>query len=260
MTEIENIISLIQHKELLVALLAPSFPIMFQYPQIVGKLRRLGFDKVVEVSIGAMATNASLVSAFHQHPDARYITSPCPSVVRLIRKKYPELTGYLMSDTVSPMISTAIQMKETYPQHKPVFIGPCFAKRIEAKEDTHQLNISVITYVEVEGLFRSFSIGEDTADSNAVFDMEEQATRMYPVDGGLTDTSGIRSILKEGEVRVVSGWKNCDVALHEFSTNPSIRLLDILFCDGGCISGPGIASPLSVEDRKQRIFSFQALR
>ena len=258
MTEIETITSLLQHRQQLVALLAPSFPVMFRYPQVVGKLRRLGFDTVVEVSVGAAVTNTSLMTAFQQHPDARYITSPCPSVVRLIQKKYPELAGYLMNDTVSPMISTAVRMKEVYPQHKPVFIGPCFAKRIEAKEDTHGLNISVITFVELEELFRVFSIGEDANDLNAVFDMKEQATRMYPVDGGLTETSGIRSILKDGEVRIVSGWKNCDVALREFGLNPAIRLLDILFCDGGCISGPGIASPLDVGERKRRVQSFHA--
>lgn len=259
MIEIDTMRFLLQQKEMLVAMLAPSFPVMFRYPQIIGKLRRLGFDKVVEVSVGAAVTNASLITAFQNLPNARYITSPCPSVVRLIQKKYPELSAYLMNDTVSPMISTALRMKEIYPHHKPIFIGPCFAKRIEAKEDKNNLGISVITFVELEALFQSFSIGDDSTDSESIFDMKEQGTRMYPTDGGLTETSGIRSILSSGEVRIVSGWKNCDAALREFSKNPDIRLLDILFCDGGCISGPGIASPLSTEERKQHIAAFQAV-
>jgi len=256
MTQIELITKLLHSKQLLIGMVAPSFPVMYMYPHIIGKIRRLGFDKVVEVTVGAAKTNSDLIKAFTDNPKARYITSPCPSVVRLIQKKYPELSTYVMIKTDSPMIATSKLMKEKYSHHIPVFIGPCFAKKTEAKDDPSALGIVVITYVELEALFQTFSIHDDISDSHAVFDMEELSTRSYPTDGALTQTSNIRSILKDEEIRIVSGWKNCDVALHEFATNSSIRLLDILFCDGGCISGPGIASPLSVEERRQRIMAF----
>lgn len=260
MTEVEKIIELVQKKQLLVGLVAPSFPVMFAYPSVIGKMRRLGFDKVVEVAVGAATINSAVVAAFQHDPQARYITSPCPSVVRLILKKYPDLSGYIMTHTDSPMIATAKRMKECYPHHTPVFIGPCFAKRIEAKDDPNALGILVITFVELEGLFQQFRVYDDASDAQAVFDLEEASTRSYPIDGGLTETSGIRSILHEDEIRIVSGWKNCDTALQEFRANPHIRLLDILFCSGGCISGPGIASPLDVDERKRRVQSFHTSR
>lgn len=255
MTEIEKITLLIQNKQLIVGMLAPSYPVMFSYPSIAGKMRRLGFDKLVEVAVGAAKTNSALMTAFQSNPRARFITSPCPSIVRLIQKKYPELCRYVMNDTDSPMIATAKRMKEMYPKHTPIFIGPCFAKRIEAKEDTNDLGIVVMTFVELEAVFQKFSIYDDASDAQATFDVEEASTRSYPTDGGLTQTSKIRSILKEEEIRIVSGWKNCDGAFREFSANPVIRLLDILYCDGGCISGPGIASPLGVDERKGRMAS-----
>lgn len=258
MTEVEHIAQLLQHKQLLVGMIAPSFPVMYTYPHIIGKMRRLGFDKVVEVTVGAAKTNSALIQAYASDPNARYIMSPCPSVVRLIQKKYPKLSTYVMTQADSPMIATAKFVKEQYPHHTPVFVGPCFAKKIEAKEDSNSLGIVVITYVELEALFQTFSIHDDVSDIHTIFDMEETSTRSYPTDGGLTETSNIRSILKDEEIRIVSGWKNCDVALQEFASNPSIRLLDILFCDGGCISGPGIASPLGVEERKQRVMAFHA--
>ena len=40
----------------MVAMLAPSFPIVFEYPQIVTNLKKLGFTNVFEVSRGAIET------------------------------------------------------------------------------------------------------------------------------------------------------------------------------------------------------------
>lgn len=256
MLEIELLSNILQQKQLAVAMVAPSFPIMFSYPQIIGKLKRLGFAAVVEVAAGAMKTNDTLYKVFKDDPRARYITSPCPSFVRLVRKKYPKLLPYVTTNIDSPMAATARILRERYPGYRPVFIGPCFAKKMEAKEEHVDLDIIVITFVELETLFQTFAVGSDARDAQEKFDIESPHTRMYPTDGGLTDSSGLRGILHDDEIRVVSGWKNCEPALAEFATNPTIRLLDILFCDGGCISGPGIASPLTTTERKKKIEAF----
>lgn len=257
MLEIEFLTNLLRQKQPIVAMVAPSFPIMYSYPQIIGRLRRLGFAAVVEVAAGAAKTNETLYKAFKENPQARYITSPCPSFVRLVRKKYPKLLPYVTTNIDSPMAATARILRDRYPGYRPVFIGPCFAKKMEAKEDLGDLGIVVITFVELESLFQTFAIGTEARDAQEKFDIEEPYTRMYPTDGGLTESSGLRTILRDDEIRVVSGWKNCEPALAEFATNPTIRLLDILFCDGGCISGPGIASPLSTAERKGKIEAFK---
>ncbi|PIV10926.1 hypothetical protein COS50_02950, partial [Candidatus Roizmanbacteria bacterium CG03_land_8_20_14_0_80_35_26] len=85
---------------------------------------------------------------------------------------------------------------------------------------------------------------------------EEKSTRIYPIDGGLTDSSGAKNLLTPEEIRTVSGWKNCELALQEFEQNKKIRLLDVLFCDGGCIMGPGIESKLTLEERKKKILAY----
>src|SRR3972149_7023263 len=63
MLETELLSDLLRQKQPLVALLAPSFPVMYSYPHIVGKIRRLGFAAVVEVAVGGAKTNAALVAA-----------------------------------------------------------------------------------------------------------------------------------------------------------------------------------------------------
>lgn len=256
MSEVSDTTALINEKAPMVAMLAPSFPVMYTYPNIVGKLKRLGFSKVVEVSKGAEKTNEELREAFANSPGARFITSPCPSFVRLVRRKYQHLTKYLTKGVDSPMAATAKLMQTEYPGHRIVFIGPCIAKKMEAKEDYPQLNIIVLSFMELETLFRSFSITDDDSDTTARFDIEEEGTRIYPVDGGLTHSSHVEEFLKPGEIQIVSGYKECEKALEEFETNTQIRLLDVLFCDGGCVGGPGIVSPLSKEERIALVLAY----
>lgn len=259
MNEISRLTELLNKKTKLIAMLAPSFPVVYEYPQIVSKLKQLGFSYVVEVAAGAKKTNEAVLALLQDNPQSRFITSPCPSFVRLVRTKHPQLLPYLAFKADSPMVATARIVKEKFSDCAPVFIGPCIAKKLEAYEDYPELNILVITYRELETIFKMFNVG-DVAVQTGGFDITEQVTRIYPIDGGLTESSGVRNILKDEETRIVSGWKNCEAALLEFEKNPKIRLLDILFCGGGCINGPGIVSTLSLEERKKKVLEFSAKR
>ena len=95
-------ISLIKNNDS-IALLAPTFVLDFQFPAIIGMLRKLGFDKVTELTYGAKIVNWHYAEYVKEHPDQKYfITSPCPTTVNLIQSQYPELVQYLVP-VVSPM-------------------------------------------------------------------------------------------------------------------------------------------------------------
>ncbi|HEX7542960.1 MAG TPA: [Fe-Fe] hydrogenase large subunit C-terminal domain-containing protein [Patescibacteria group bacterium] len=256
MTDTDKLINLLKSKSKLVAMLAPSFPIMYDYPQVINQLKQLGFEKVVEVSVGAKETNRQLVEFIKTHPQTRLITSPCASFVRFIKTKHREFLPYLTLNIDSPMVATTKIVKEKYPGFQPIFIGPCIVKKLEASQDHPELNILVLTYKELESVFIQLLLNSPNSPNNDIFDLSESSTRLYPTDGGLTESSGVRNILREDEIRVISGWKNCESALMEFQNNPKIRLLDILFCEGGCINGPGINSALSIEERKKKITEY----
>jgi iron only hydrogenase large subunit-like protein len=258
MNDSDKLINLLKSNFKLIAMLAPSFPIMYDYPQTITQLKKLGFQKVVEVTVGAKETNRQLVEFIKSHSQSRLITSPCASFVKFIKTKHPEFLPYVTLNVDSPMVATAKIVKEKYPDYQPVFIGPCFVKKLEASQDHPELNILVLTFKELGEVFRDLSI-EEIKTSNDVFDLAEKQTRLYPTDGGLTESSGIKNILKDEEIRIVSGWKNCETALSEFKNNPKIRLLDVLFCEGGCINGPGILSSLSTEERKKKIVDYSKI-
>ena len=256
MNETIRLIDLLNKKARLAVILAPSFPIVYEYPQIFTKLKKLGFAYVVEVSVGAKKTNEQVLSLLQRNPKSRIITSPCPSFVRMVRTKYPSLLKYLALSADSPMSATAKLVKERYPDHQPVFIGPCIAKKLESSEDRPELNILVLTYKELDEVFTNFNISVNMPTGNDKFDLEAKDTRIYPMDGGLTLTSGVNRILKDEEFRIVSGWRNVEEALIEFQSNPKIRFMDVLFCEGGCVNGPGIISTLPVVDRKKKIINY----
>jgi len=253
--ESKELVNLIEKKEKLVAMVAPSFPVVFSYPEFVGMLKRLGFKYVVEVARGAEETNKQLLALMKLHPDRKYITNPCPTIVRLIRNKYHYLVRYL-SPIDSPMIAIAKIVEKEYPKCKKVFIGPCIAKKLEAKEDCPELDILVLTYKELQDIFKCKDIYSEQKDKSAHFDIIGQETRLYPVSGGLSQSSGIIKKFTDSEYDVISGPELAKKALDEFIANYDLKILDILNCDGGCIAGPGMISVDGLSRRRQKVIDF----
>lgn len=251
--ETETLIDLINKKEHMVVMLAPSFLVDFSYPEIINMLRKLGFEHVVEVSAGATETNRQLMNLLESNPGKRYITNPCPTIVQLIKNKYPELVHFL-APIDSPIIAIAKIVKEKYPNHKKVFIGPCLMKKIEAKENP-KLDILVLTYKEINEVFKDQKIIKKKEDSSCSFDIISSKTRLYPISGGLVQSSGLIKDLTDLEYDVVSGKNLIEKTIQKFPNNLEIKFLDALFCDGGCINGMGIISKDSLEKRRQKIIN-----
>lgn len=256
MNDEQNLLELLKTGKSLTAMLAPSFPIVFNPETIAGQLKRAGFQKVVEVSTGAKHTNKMLIKALIKDKTSRFITSPCPNIVRMIRTRFPEAVKYLTTSIDSPMAATAREVRENFPVTRPVFIGPCLVKKLEAAEDCPELNIFAVTFKDLQKLFIDLNISEKEADRNFPFDLTGDFTRLFPISGGLTQSSGARDILSEDDIEVVSGGKNFENAIIRFLNSDHIRLLDILFCEGGCINGPGIDSPLTLEERREKISDY----
>lgn len=253
--ETKELISLVDKKSKMVAMLAPSFPIDFSFPEIVSMLKKLGFKYVVEVAAGAIKTNQQLHVLRKLHLRKRYITSPCPSIVRLVKNKYPHLVSFL-TPIDSPIIATAKIVAKKYPNYKRVFIGPCPIKKIEAREDHPELEILVLTYKEIVEVFKIKNISFKKNDKLSSFDIVGSETRLYPISGGLAQSSSLIKKLTDPEYDVISGPKLVEKTLQEFSSKPELKLLDILFCDGGCINGAGVITKDSLNKRRQKIITY----
>jgi iron only hydrogenase large subunit-like protein len=254
-SEARELIELIEGREKICAMLAPSFPVDFNFPEVVGMLKRLGFKYVAEVTKGAIETNKQFLELVKNNPEKRYITNPCPNIVRLIKSNYPDLAQYL-TPIDSPMSATAKIVAKKWPKYKKVFIGPCIAKKLEAKEDWPDLDILVLTYAELKQIFELKNIIPGEEDKKANFDIKGTGTRLYPISGGLAQSSCLNEKLSDPEMDVVSGPKIVLKFLEEWPGKTDLKALDILSCDGGCINGPGVCSKAPLPERRQKIINY----
>jgi glycosyltransferase involved in cell wall biosynthesis len=70
-------------------------------------LKKLGFKEVTELTFGARMVNWAYANYVKEHPKQElFISSPCPTVVALIKNQYPEFIKYLIP-VVSPMVAMA---------------------------------------------------------------------------------------------------------------------------------------------------------
>lgn len=239
-----------------IALLAPAFTIDFPYPNIIGMLRELGFDKVCELTFGARMVNWWYTDYIKRHPDQKYfIASPCPTLVMYIKSKYPELTQYLMP-YASPMVAQARIIRRHYPEYQNIFISPCIAKQtIEVPANKEVLDGS-INFKELKVAFDQKKIFADDFGREYQFDsLIQEYTKVYPVSGGLANTSHLRKIFKPEEIFIDDTIPRIDPVFKEMQAGTSkYRFLDILNCNGGCIGGPAINySFMTIEERKNKV-------
>jgi len=82
-------------------------------------------------------------------------------------------------------------------------------------------------------------------------------TKIYPLSGAVAETMHSKSILTPEEVLVVDGPKNIDWAIKELEKNKNIKFVDILFCKGGCIGGPGIISKDTQQKKEDKIIKYR---
>ena len=244
-----NVIDLLRKSEQgrsykLYAIVAPSISSQFTYAklnQVVTGIKQLGFYEVVEAALGAdlvaMAEAQELV-------EKGFLTSSCcPAFVTYIRQSFPQLLP-MVSHNLSPMAAIARFIKETTPDAKTIFIGPCTAKKAEAQLDTVKPYIdAVLTFEELQALFDSRDLDITTLPED-VLDNASYFGRIFARSGGLSDA--VAEGLKEQNIDfdlkpcVCDGIEACRMALLKKSKNVlDANFIEGMACLGGCIGGAG---------------------
>lgn len=244
-----NVIDLLRKSEQgrsykLYAIVAPSISSQFNYArlgQVISGLKALGFHTVVEAALGAdMVAEAES----RELAEKGFLTSSCcPAFVTYIRQSFPQLLP-MVSHNLSPMAAIARFIKETTPDAKTIFIGPCTAKKAEAQLDTVKPYIdAVLTFEELQALFDSRELDITTLPED-VLDNASYFGRIFARSGGLSDT--VAEGLKEQNIDfdlkpcVCDGIEACRMALLKKSKNAlDANFIEGMACLGGCIGGAG---------------------
>jgi len=242
-------------KEKYVIMVAPSFVVDFSYPNIIFGLKKLGFDKVVEVTYGAKMINREYHRILSSSKEF-LIATTCPGIVNTIKSSFPNyISNLILVD--SPMIAMGKICKKVYPKHKIVFLSPCNFKKLEARESKY-IDYT-IDFKELKRLFLENKIDLSSfTGKNITFDkFYNDYTKVYPLSGGLSKTARVKNILSKKEYLCIDGIDKVIKFLKK--PNKKIRFLDCTFCKGGCIGGPSINSSLPILFRKRKVIKYSNL-
>jgi NADH-quinone oxidoreductase subunit G len=177
-------------------------------------LRRMGFDKVFDTSVGADLTvieeTNEFVSKLQKNEKLPLFTSCCPAWVNYVENTYPDLMNNV-STCKSPMEMFAAVLKEHYKDDDKklvsVAIMPCSAKKFEANRDEFKNNgvpdvDYVVTTQEFINMVNESGITFSELEPEALdspFESCSGAGVIFGVTGGVTEAV-IRKVLSDQTV------------------------------------------------------------
>ena len=248
-------------------LLAPAF--LGQYHdvktgQIRNAFRKMGFDGLVEVALFADILTLKEALEFDRNiqseSDYMLTSCCCPMWVAMIKKSFRHLMPHV-PPSVSPMIAAGRTVKKLYPDALTVFLGPCMAKKTEAKDpDLVGAIDHVLTFQECKDIFDRLGIQpQDQSDKKRVYSSE--AGRIYAYAGGVSQAvqMTLDRLNPERAIKVRSrhanGVAECKQMLNDLMEGEvKANFFEGMGCAGGCVGGPKKLIPQ--EEAKEHVKAY----
>lgn len=234
------------------AMIAPAFIGQFDKDVTPGKLRsafkKIGFTGMLEVALFADILTLKEALEFDEKipefQDYLITSCCCPVWIGMIRKVYKQLLPFVPG-SVSPMVACGRVIKRLYPDATTIFIGPCIAKKAEAREkDIADAVDFVLTFEETRDIFRAFGISpaEEEDDER---DHSSRAGRIYARTGGVSEAvqSTVNRLNPERSISVkavqADGISDCKKLLSDLREGKlDANFIEGMGCRGGCVGGP----------------------
>lgn len=234
------------------ALIAPAFLGQFSSEVTPGKLRsalkRIGFEGMLEVSLFADILTLKEALEFDRNikteTDYQLTSCCCPMWIAMIRKIYHQLMPHVPA-SVSPMIACGRTVKHLYPDAVTVFIGPCMAKKAEAREkDIADAVDFVLTFQEMQDVFRVMEIDPKQMEESDR-DHSSRAGRIYARTGGVSEAvqCTLERLNPERPIQIrtqqADGVPACKAMINQLlDGKTNANFFEGMGCVGGCVGGP----------------------
>lgn len=236
------------------ALVAPAFLGQFGEEVTAGKLRAafkaMGFQGMIEVAVFADILTLKEALEFDANikeiKDYHLTSCCCPVWIAMIRNIYHELLPHVPG-SVSPMIAAGRVVKKLHPKAVTVFIGPCMAKKKEARElDIADAVDYVLTFQEVRDMFEAADIhpeklGEDEKEHSS------KGGRIYARAGGVSQAvkETVEQLNPQRKVQFraeqADGVPACRAMIERLKNGDSdANFFEGMACNGGCVGGPKV--------------------
>lgn len=234
------------------ALIAPAFHGQFSESVTPGKLRSafkaLGFQGMVEVALFADVLTLKEALEFdkniHTEEDYQLTSCCCPMWIAMLKKVYHELMPHVPG-AVSPMVAAGRTIKSLHPDALTIFIGPCIAKKAEAREpDIADAVDYVLTFQEVIDIFTAADIHPETM-KDSERDHASRAGRIYARAGGVSEAvqATVDRLHPDRSIRIrtrqASGIPACRAMIESIRAGErNANFFEGMGCVGGCVGGP----------------------
>ncbi len=234
------------------AMIAPAFKGQFSDEVTPGKLRsafkKIGFAGMVEVALFADILTLKEALEFDHNildeKDFQLTSCCCPMWIAMIRKIYNQLVPHVPA-SVSPMVACGRSIKLLEPDSITVFIGPCIAKKAEAREaDIADAVDIVLTFQEVQDIFEFANINPADMEDDPR-DHSSRAGRIYARTGGVSEAvkSTVERLNPNRKITVrtqqADGMPACKKMLNEIKDGIiNANFIEGMGCVGGCVGGP----------------------
>jgi iron only hydrogenase large subunit-like protein len=245
-SQILGVLSAMARGEELVAMIAPAVSAQFpgSVEQLMGAALKAGFTDVMEVALGAEVTTsketAEFIERISHDPKTLMTTSCCPAYVNLIAKHLPQFIGHV-SSTQSPMVYAAEMVHAERPHARTVFVGPCIAKRCEARRKGIDF---VLSFEEFGAILAGRKIDIIACEPLERRRAADVSARNFARSCGVTE-----AVLKKAtseipgfklEAKQIDGIDRKTIGmlkLHDLGKLPG-NFLEVMACPGGCVNGP----------------------
>ncbi len=234
------------------AMIAPAFISQFSEKVTPGKLRSafksLGFAGMVEVALFADILTLKEALEFDRtivnEKDYLLTSCCCPMWIAMLRKIYKQFMPHVPG-SVSPMVACGRSIKILEPNSITVFIGPCIAKKSEARElDIADAVDYVLTFQEVQDIFEFANINPENMEEDSR-DHSSKAGRIYARTGGVSEAveSTLKGLNPNRKISIrtqqANGIRECKEMLNALKEgNITANFLEGMGCVGGCVGGP----------------------
>ncbi len=244
--DIEQFFKDLNHRQIVV-LVAPAIKVAFRrnwssllqwlrgYPNITG---------IYDVSFGADICTYMHLKAVKEKKVKKIISQPCAALTDYILKYEHRLIPYL-SPIHSPILCAAIYLTKYCGINQPIAVlSPCIAKKTEF------VDTGIVSYNLVFSQLQKYLDKKRISlpiDRKFKFDgVPALSGAIYPMPGGLKECllamdPNLNVINSEG---VPAVYQNLALYLHTpDAMKPDV--FDVLSCEHGCISGPGVPHDIS---------------
>lgn len=244
-----------------IAILGCSYPAFFhdiKAGQLVTGLKRLGFSEVHEGSAGVDLLTENYQKLMGKRGSRPLITSHCPTIVDLIERHYPQLLKNL-AGVVSPMVAIGRFIKERQENKAPlVYFSSCVAGKFEiSAEETSGAIDCVITYRELANMLQEEGLNLKRLGESPLSGLRASRGRLFAISGGPFQALGIQNDILNSDFVTAEGEQNTLEVIKDLAAGRiSPRLVDIRFCNGGCIGGPGKSNRLTTFSKRNLIIDY----